>query len=122
MLERVVFDAMDRSVMRPEVAQRPAKVCRAVSVVLTCHNKRSAGVPASAYMSAAKREVFLKHFPRRKNVETELRWRRHARERRARNRPIMQLDISASDQVLARYGNQLAALGEGQARTALSAR
>jgi hypothetical protein len=32
----------------------------------------------------------------------------------------MQLDISASDQVLARYGNQLAALGEGQARTALS--
>ena len=32
----------------------------------------------------------------------------------------MQLIISARDQVLARYGNQLAALGEGQARTALS--
>jgi hypothetical protein len=32
----------------------------------------------------------------------------------------MQLIISAQDQVLARYGNQLAALGEGQARTALS--
>jgi hypothetical protein len=31
----------------------------------------------------------------------------------------MQLIISARDQVLARYGNQLAALGEGQARTAL---
>ena len=32
----------------------------------------------------------------------------------------MQLIISASDQLLARYGNALAALGEGQARTALS--
>ena len=32
----------------------------------------------------------------------------------------MQLIISARDQVLARYGNALAALGEGQARTALS--
>ena len=32
----------------------------------------------------------------------------------------MQLIISASDEVLARYGNALAALGEGQARTALS--
>ena len=32
----------------------------------------------------------------------------------------MQLIIRASDQVLARYGNQLAALGEGKARTALS--
>lgn len=32
----------------------------------------------------------------------------------------MQLIISARDQVLARYGNQLAALGEGQARAALS--
>ena len=32
----------------------------------------------------------------------------------------MQLIISASDQVLARYGNQLAVLGEGQVRTALS--
>jgi hypothetical protein len=29
----------------------------------------------------------------------------------------MQLIISARDQVLANYGNQLAALGEGQART-----
>jgi hypothetical protein len=34
--------------------------------------------------------------------------------------PIMHLIITASDQVLARYNNQLAALGEGQARTALS--
>jgi hypothetical protein len=32
----------------------------------------------------------------------------------------MHLIITASDQVLARYNNQLAALGEGQARTALS--
>ena len=32
----------------------------------------------------------------------------------------MQLIISARDQVLARYGNQLAALGERQARTAIS--
>lgn len=32
----------------------------------------------------------------------------------------MQLIIDAQDQVLARYGNALAALGEGQARTALS--
>lgn len=32
----------------------------------------------------------------------------------------MQLIITAQDQVLARYGNALAALGEGQARTALS--
>ena len=32
----------------------------------------------------------------------------------------MQLIISARDQVLARYGNALAALGEGRARTALS--
>ena len=32
----------------------------------------------------------------------------------------MQLIISASDQVLVRYGNALAALGEGRARTALS--
>jgi hypothetical protein len=32
----------------------------------------------------------------------------------------MQLIVSARDQVLARYGNQLAALGEGQARTAMS--
>ena len=32
----------------------------------------------------------------------------------------MRLIISASNQVLARYGNALAALGEGQARTALS--
>jgi hypothetical protein len=32
----------------------------------------------------------------------------------------MQLIISAQDQVLARYGNQLAALGEGQARIAMS--
>jgi len=32
----------------------------------------------------------------------------------------MQLIISAQDQVLARYGNALATLGEGQARTALS--
>ena len=32
----------------------------------------------------------------------------------------MQLIISAQDQVLARYGNQLAALGEAQARKALS--
>jgi hypothetical protein len=32
----------------------------------------------------------------------------------------MQLIISARDQVLARYGNQLSALGEGQARTTLS--
>ena len=32
----------------------------------------------------------------------------------------MQLIITASDQVLARYGNQLAALGEGKARKALS--
>jgi hypothetical protein len=32
----------------------------------------------------------------------------------------MQLIISPKDQVLARYGNQLAVLGEGQARTALS--
>jgi hypothetical protein len=32
----------------------------------------------------------------------------------------MRLVITASDQVLARYGNALAALGEGQARTALS--
>ena len=32
----------------------------------------------------------------------------------------MQLIISASDDVLTRYGNALAALGEGQARTALS--
>ena len=30
MLKRVVFDATDQSVMRPEVAQRPAKVCQAV--------------------------------------------------------------------------------------------
>lgn len=34
--------------------------------------------------------------------------------------PIMHLIITASDQVLARYGNQLAALGEGKARKALS--
>ena len=34
--------------------------------------------------------------------------------------PIMQLIITARDQVLARYGNQLAALGEGQARTTMS--
>ena len=32
----------------------------------------------------------------------------------------MQLIITVRDQVLTRYGNQLAALGEGQARTALS--
>ena len=32
----------------------------------------------------------------------------------------MQPIISARDQVLARYGNALAVLGEGQARTALS--
>ena len=32
----------------------------------------------------------------------------------------MQLIITAREQVLARYGNQLAALGEGQARTAMS--
>jgi hypothetical protein len=32
----------------------------------------------------------------------------------------MQLIISARDQVLARYGNQLGALSEGQVRTALS--
>ena len=32
----------------------------------------------------------------------------------------MQLIISAQDQVLAKYGNALAALGEGQARTAMS--
>ena len=32
----------------------------------------------------------------------------------------MQLIIDAQDQVLARYGNQLAALGEGQARTAMA--
>ena len=32
----------------------------------------------------------------------------------------MQLIISARDQVLVRYGNALAMLGEGQARTALS--
>jgi hypothetical protein len=32
----------------------------------------------------------------------------------------MQLIISARDQVLARYGNQLAAIGEGQARTVMS--
>jgi hypothetical protein len=32
----------------------------------------------------------------------------------------MQLNITARDRVLARYGNQLAALGEGQARTAMS--
>jgi hypothetical protein len=32
----------------------------------------------------------------------------------------MQLIITARDQVLARYGNQLTALGEGQARTAMS--
>lgn len=32
----------------------------------------------------------------------------------------MQFVINAKDQVLARYGNQLAALGEGQARTAMS--
>ena len=32
----------------------------------------------------------------------------------------MQLIISAQDQVLARYGNALAALGEGRVRTALS--
>jgi len=32
----------------------------------------------------------------------------------------MRLVITATDQVLARYGNSLAALGEGQARTALS--
>jgi hypothetical protein len=32
----------------------------------------------------------------------------------------MQLIISAKDRVLARYGNQLAALGDSQARTALS--
>ena len=32
----------------------------------------------------------------------------------------MQLVINATDQVLARYGNQLAALGESQARTAMS--
>ena len=32
----------------------------------------------------------------------------------------MHLIISVQDQILARYGNQLAALGEGQARTALS--
>jgi hypothetical protein len=32
----------------------------------------------------------------------------------------MQFIIAAQDEVLARYGNQLAALGEGQARTALS--
>ena len=32
----------------------------------------------------------------------------------------MQLIIAARDKVLARYGNALAALGEGQARTALS--
>lgn len=32
----------------------------------------------------------------------------------------MQLIISARDQVLARYGNVLAALGEGQARTVLT--
>ena len=36
-------------------------------------------------------------------------------------RPLsLQLIISAQDQVLARYGNSLAALGEGRARTALS--
>ena len=32
----------------------------------------------------------------------------------------MQLIISARDQVLARYGNQLAALGEGRARSAMA--
>jgi hypothetical protein len=32
----------------------------------------------------------------------------------------MRLVITASDQVLARYGNELAALGEGEARTAMS--
>ncbi len=32
----------------------------------------------------------------------------------------MQLIISAQDQMPARYGNALAALGEGQARTGLS--
>lgn len=32
----------------------------------------------------------------------------------------MQLIISASDQVLARYGNVLAAMGEGQVSKALS--
>jgi hypothetical protein len=32
----------------------------------------------------------------------------------------MQLIINARDQVLARYGNQLAVLGDGQARTAMS--
>jgi hypothetical protein len=32
----------------------------------------------------------------------------------------MQLVINAGDQVLGRYGNQLAALGEGKARTAMS--
>ena len=38
-----------------------------------------------------------------------------------KSRPLsLELIISAHDQVLARYGNQLAALGEGQARTALS--
>jgi hypothetical protein len=40
--------------------------------------------------------------------------RRHAREKRVRNDPIVQLIITARDQVLGRYGNALAALGEGR--------
>lgn len=43
-----------------------------------------------------------------------------SRESRAKPSIIMQLIINARDQVLARYGNQLAALGDGQARTAMS--
>lgn len=40
--------------------------------------------------------------------------------RRIENPITMKLVINATDQVLARYGNQLAALGDGQARTAMS--
>jgi hypothetical protein len=53
-------------------------------------------------------------------TKVELIYSRHARGRRARNHLIMQLTISVRDKVLARYGNALAALGEGKARTALS--
>jgi hypothetical protein len=46
--------------------------------------------------------------------------RRPARKGSTRNHLIMQLIITARDQVLAKYGNALAALGERQARKALS--
>ena len=57
MLEPVVFDAIDRSVMRPEVAQRPAKVCRAVPWPLQQQTFRR-GAGEISYMRGAERKVF----------------------------------------------------------------